>query len=135
MHERSFFHGIAPGGCQIKTEGKGSNALAVQAIQQKRCPLSSALSGFSKGGAARQIILHRSGALGHGGFPEMVRALLQRIGTNTQTGARPQWYNEVAASKKQGIASQTKGAVGQGSLGMGAQPVAPQHEGLRLRVF
>ena len=65
----------------------------------------------------------------------MVRALLQRIGTNTQTGAQRRWYNEVAASKKQGIASQTKGAVGQGSLGMGAQPVALQHEGLRLRVF
>ena len=65
----------------------------------------------------------------------MVRALLQRIGTNTQTGARPQWYNEVAASQKQGIASQTKDAVGQGFLRMGAQPVALQHEGLRLRVF
>lgn len=29
-----------------------------------------------------------------------------------QMGARPQWCNEAAASKKQGMASQTKGATG-----------------------
>ena len=32
-----------------KNRRKGSHALAVQAMQQKRCPLSSALSGFCKG--------------------------------------------------------------------------------------
>ena len=43
----------------------------------------------------------------------MVRARWQRMGTNTQMEERPQWCNEAAASKKQGMASQTKDATGQ----------------------
>ena len=63
-------------------------------MQQKRCPLSSALSGFCKGGAARQNNPHRSGAPRHGVLPAMVRARWQRMGTNTQMEERPQWCNE-----------------------------------------
>ena len=118
-----------------KTAGKGSHALAVQAMQQKRCPLSSALSGFCKGGAARQTIPHRSGAPRHEVFPAMVRVRWHRIGINAQMGARPQRCKEVAASKKTGHGIADHRRCWSVLLGMDAQPVALQPEGLRLRVF
>ena len=65
----------------------------------------------------------------------MVRVLWQRIGTNAQTGAWPQRCNEVAASKKTGHGLADHRRRRSVHLGIDAQPVALQHEGLRLRVF
>ena len=104
-------------------------------MQQKRCPLSSALSGLCKGGAARQTLPHRSGAPRHEVFPAMVRVRWHRIGINAQMGARPQRCNEVAASKKTGHGIADHRRCWSVLLGMDAQPVALQPEGLRFRVF
>ena len=65
----------------------------------------------------------------------MVRVLWQRIGANAQTGAWPQRCKEVAASKKTGHGLADHRRRRSVHLGMGAQPVALQHEGLRFRVF
>ena len=65
----------------------------------------------------------------------MVRVLWQRIGINAQMGARPQRCKEVAASKKTGHGIADHRRCWSVLLGMDAQPVALQPEGLRLRVF
>ena len=61
-------------------------------MQQKRCPLSRALSGFCNGGGARQTIPHRSGAPRHEVFPAMVRVLWHRIGQIRRRGTAAAGY-------------------------------------------
>ena len=86
--------------------------MAVQAMQQKRCPLSSALSGLCKGGGARQTLPHRCGAPRHEVFPAMVRVLWQRMGANVQTGHGRSGATKSQHPKKQGMASQITGVAG-----------------------